>query len=80
MDFEREKMGVDLRQVVAGILTLTMFVMLGQMIKRDHLDSLQEKLPGEAQDAQFDNGNVVEKDGFVKLSKRRLRHLLNWKS
>ncbi|XWS20635.1 hypothetical protein CRYUN_Cryun31cG0119600 [Craigia yunnanensis] len=63
-------MGVDLRQVVAGILTLTMFVMLGQMIKRDHLDSLQEKLPGEAQDTQFDNGNVIKKDGLVKLSKR----------
>lgn len=36
-------MGVDLRQVVAGILTLTMFVMLGQMIKRDHFDSAQVK-------------------------------------
>ena len=34
-------MGVDLRQVVAGILTLTMFVMLGHMIKRDHFDSAQ---------------------------------------
>lgn len=33
-------MGVDLRQVVAGILTLTMFVMLGNMIKRDHFDSI----------------------------------------
>ncbi|XP_022724105.1 uncharacterized protein At1g04910-like [Durio zibethinus] len=63
-------MGVDLRQVVAGILTLTMFVMLGQMIKRDHFDSLQEKLPGEAQDAQFDSANVFEKDGLVQLSKR----------
>ncbi|XP_022720870.1 uncharacterized protein LOC111278536 [Durio zibethinus] len=63
-------MGVDLRQVVAGILTLIMFVMLGQMIKRDHFDSLQEKLPGEAQDTQFDSANVIEKDGLVKLSKR----------
>lgn len=34
-------MGVDLRQVVAGVLTLTMFVMLGNMIKTDHFDSLQ---------------------------------------
>ena len=34
-------MGVDLRQVVAGILTLTMFVMLGNMIKRDHFDSVE---------------------------------------
>ena len=34
-------MGVDLRQVVAGVLTLTMFVMLGNMIKRDHFDSVE---------------------------------------
>ena len=34
-------MGVDLRQVVAAILTLTMFVMLGNMIKRDHFDSAE---------------------------------------
>lgn len=33
---------MDLRQVVAGILTLTMFVMLGNMIKRDHFDSASE--------------------------------------
>lgn len=34
-------MGVDLRQVVAGILTITMFVMLGQMLHRDYFDALQ---------------------------------------
>ncbi|RDX60546.1 hypothetical protein CR513_61302 [Mucuna pruriens] len=48
-------MGMDLRQVVAGVLTLTMFVMLGNMIKRDHFDSLQEKLPGGSEDANFEN-------------------------
>ncbi|CAJ1954932.1 unnamed protein product [Sphenostylis stenocarpa] len=48
-------MGVDLRQVVAGVLTLTMFVMLGNMIKRDHFDSLQEKLPGGSEDSNFEN-------------------------
>ncbi|KAM7477681.1 hypothetical protein LguiA_025894 [Lonicera macranthoides] len=32
-------MAVDPRQIVAGILTVTMFVMLGNMIKRDHFDS-----------------------------------------
>ncbi|KAM7260369.1 hypothetical protein ACFE04_016110 [Oxalis oulophora] len=47
-------MGVDLRQVVAGILTMTMFVMLGHMIKRDHFDSDKGKLPGEEVDLQFD--------------------------
>nr|GMC77361.1 protein MANNAN SYNTHESIS-RELATED 2 isoform X1 [Ipomoea batatas] len=35
-------MAVDPRQIVAGVLTVTMFVMLGNMIKRDHFDSLQE--------------------------------------
>lgn len=30
--------GVDPRQVLAGILTVTMFVMLANMIKRDHFD------------------------------------------
>ncbi|KAL0341762.1 UNVERIFIED_CONTAM: protein MANNAN SYNTHESIS-RELATED 1 [Sesamum calycinum] len=32
-------MAVDPRHVLAGILTLTMFLMLGDMIKRDHFDS-----------------------------------------
>lgn len=32
-------MAVDPRQVLAGVLTVTMFVMLGDMIKRDHFDS-----------------------------------------
>lgn len=33
-------MGFDLKQVVAAVLTVTMFVMLGNMIKRDHFDSV----------------------------------------
>ncbi|XP_060206084.1 protein MANNAN SYNTHESIS-RELATED 1 isoform X2 [Lycium barbarum] len=33
-------MAVDPRQVLAGVLTITMFVMLGDMIKRDHFDAL----------------------------------------
>lgn len=32
-------MGIDPRQIVAGVLTVTMFVMLGNMIKRDHFDA-----------------------------------------
>ena len=35
------EMGVDLRQIVAGILTVTMFVMLAHMIKRDHFDYVE---------------------------------------
>ncbi|KAF2302927.1 hypothetical protein GH714_011129 [Hevea brasiliensis] len=62
-------MGVDLRQVVAGILTLTMFVMLGNMIKRDRFDSVvEEKLPGGAVDAEFDSGKVTEQ-GLVTFAK-----------
>ncbi|KAE9604711.1 putative GDP-fucose protein O-fucosyltransferase [Lupinus albus] len=30
---------MDLRQALAGILTLSMFIMLGNMIKKDHFDS-----------------------------------------
>ncbi|KAI8529767.1 hypothetical protein RHMOL_Rhmol12G0250900 [Rhododendron molle] len=35
-------MAVDPRQVLAGFLTVTMFVMLGNMIKRDHFDTTVE--------------------------------------
>ncbi|KAJ1429226.1 GDP-fucose protein O-fucosyltransferase [Sesbania bispinosa] len=48
-------MGVDLRQVVAGILTVTMFVMLIHMIKRDHFDSVDDKLPGTTEDVNYEN-------------------------
>ncbi|KAI5575644.1 hypothetical protein BDE02_10G225400 [Populus trichocarpa] len=61
-------MGVDLRQVVAGVLTLTMFVMLGNMIKRDHFDSVEGKFPG-ARDVEFD-GEKVSEQGLVTFSKK----------
>ncbi|KAL3644140.1 hypothetical protein CASFOL_012072 [Castilleja foliolosa] len=38
-------MAVDLRQVMAAFLTFSMFVMLGNMIKKDHIDPLFEPLP-----------------------------------
>lgn len=31
-------MAVDLRQVMGGILTFSMFIMLGNMVKKDHID------------------------------------------
>ncbi|KAM6561881.1 hypothetical protein CsatB_021879 [Cannabis sativa] len=53
-------MGVDLRQVVAGILTLTMFVMLGNMIKRDHFDSaVGETFPGDRH-VNLDNAKIAK--------------------
>lgn len=38
-------MAFDARQVVAAFLTLSMFAMLGNMIKNDHFDSYEMKLP-----------------------------------
>ncbi|PKA51376.1 Uncharacterized protein AXF42_Ash002741 [Apostasia shenzhenica] len=38
-------MAVDPRHILAGFLTISMFAMLGNMIKRDHFDSLQMTLP-----------------------------------
>ncbi|XP_010545614.1 PREDICTED: uncharacterized protein LOC104817925 [Tarenaya hassleriana] len=59
-------MGVDLRQVVAGILTITMFVMLGQMIHRDYFDPSQEKFPGEGHDIEFEGSKVAVQEGLVR--------------
>ncbi|GFY80518.1 O-fucosyltransferase family protein [Actinidia rufa] len=36
-------MAMDMRQIVAALLTVSMFVMLGNMVKRDHFDSLEYK-------------------------------------
>ncbi|ONK69016.1 uncharacterized protein A4U43_C05F18410 [Asparagus officinalis] len=38
-------MTFDPRQVVAAFLTLSMFAMLGNMIKQDHFDSYKVRLP-----------------------------------
>ncbi|KAJ4896653.1 O-fucosyltransferase family protein [Raphanus sativus] len=59
-------MGVDLRQVVAGILTITMFVMLGQMLHRDYFDAVQEKVEGDAHDIEFHGSKVALEDGLVR--------------
>lgn len=50
---------VDPRQIVAGILTLSMFLMLFNMIKRDHFDSIEIELPGTT-DVSFDDANGIE--------------------
>ncbi|CAL9102803.1 unnamed protein product [Musa textilis] len=46
-------MAVDPRQVVAGFLTIAMFAMLGNMIKRDHFDSVEASVQ-ETSVVQFD--------------------------
>lgn len=62
-------MGVDLRQVIAGILTLTMFVMLGDMIKRDYIDTVDDKFAGGSGDVEFDGDQVTER-GLVSFSRK----------
>ena len=37
---EKPSTAMDLRQVVAAILTMSMFLMFGNMIKKDHIDPL----------------------------------------
>lgn len=63
-------MAVDPRHVLAGFLTLTMFVMLGHMIKRDHFDSIQEKNP-DAQDARFDDAKVSQQSHVTVLKVKK---------
>uniref|UniRef100_A0A7N0U0D0 O-fucosyltransferase family protein n=1 Tax=Kalanchoe fedtschenkoi TaxID=63787 RepID=A0A7N0U0D0_KALFE len=53
-------MGFDCRQVVAGFLTITMFVMLGNMIKRDHFDSVHVRL-SETSDGFTDTSKSLDK-------------------
>ncbi|CAM8903969.1 unnamed protein product [Rhodiola kirilowii] len=53
-------MGFDCRQVVAGFLTITMFVMLGHMIKRDHFDSVHVRL-SETSDGFTESSTSLDK-------------------
>ncbi|KAI8544813.1 hypothetical protein RHMOL_Rhmol08G0324100 [Rhododendron molle] len=53
-------MAVDPRQVLAGFLTVTMFVMLGCMVKRDHFDSLEANHSGAPSDYDFDNVKTTQ--------------------
>ncbi|KAL6568664.1 hypothetical protein OROHE_004348 [Orobanche hederae] len=53
-------MAVDPRQVLAGVLTLMMFVMLGNMIKRDHFDDAHPIVHGT---------NKASKNGLVSVAK-----------
>lgn len=48
-----EEMAVDPRQLVAGVLTITMFVMLGNMIKRDHFDPAPVSIHGTSKTSEL---------------------------
>ncbi|KAK3023927.1 hypothetical protein RJ639_043597 [Escallonia herrerae] len=61
-------MAVDLRQVMAAFLTVSMFMMLGNMIKRDHFDSALAKAPPTTS-LQFD---------VMKISKQSRVQLSSW--
>jgi hypothetical protein len=60
-------MAVDPRQVAAGFLTLSMFVMLGNMIKHDHFSSTEV---GSAKISHFPLFSTVL--SFTRFSGRRL--------
>ncbi|KAJ3696494.1 hypothetical protein LUZ61_000199 [Rhynchospora tenuis] len=53
-------MAVDPRQLVAGFLTISMFVMVGNMIKRDHFDTIEVSLSDSSR-VQVDVIKVEEK-------------------
>ncbi|KAL8223581.1 hypothetical protein R6Q57_019056 [Mikania cordata] len=53
-------MGIDPRQIVAGVLTVTMFVMLGDMIKRQHFDSPISHVNHAGSTENFDDNNDLE--------------------
>lgn len=54
-------MAMDARQVIAAILTLSMFAMLGNMIKKDHFDTFQMKFPATSH-VQYDTIKIAEKN------------------
>ncbi|XP_073276141.1 protein MANNAN SYNTHESIS-RELATED 1-like isoform X1 [Primulina huaijiensis] len=58
---------IDLRQVMAAILTFSMFIMLGNMIKRDHIDPLFYLLKETVQPRASDNKFIVSKATDVRL-------------
>ncbi|CAN4085072.1 unnamed protein product [Withania somnifera] len=65
-------MAVDPRQVLAAVLTITMFVMLGDMIKRDHFDSLpvdsEASIHGTRKQSLVSNGGGPWKETGESLS------------
>lgn len=61
LEKEKEKMAMDARQVIAAILTLSMFAMLGNMIKKDHFDTFQMKFPATSH-VQYDTIKIAEKN------------------
>ncbi|KAK3130452.1 hypothetical protein QOZ80_6BG0493630 [Eleusine coracana subsp. coracana] len=68
-------MAVDPRQVVAGFLTLSMFVMLGNMIKHDHFSSGTE-LSMEATGVEFNSVKVVDNVEMTDAERVGVDHLM----
>ncbi|KAL6655301.1 hypothetical protein ACP70R_006127 [Stipagrostis hirtigluma subsp. patula] len=69
-------MAVDPRQVVAGFLTLSMFVMLGNMIKHDHFSSGTE-LSLEATGVEFSGVKVVDNAEITDADRVGVEHLMD---
>ncbi|VAI19254.1 unnamed protein product [Triticum turgidum subsp. durum] len=57
---------VDPRQVLAGFLTLSMFVMLGNMIKHDHFTSVSEVLAVDATGVELNAMKIADNTEITK--------------
>lgn len=57
-------MGVDIRQIAGAILTLSMFVMLGNMIKKDHFSDTTATL-----EVNYSNSSTPSEDAVYDTSK-----------
>ncbi|WOL13845.1 hypothetical protein Cni_G22625 [Canna indica] len=64
----RRTMAVDVKHIVSGVLTISMFVMLGNMIKRENFDSVEVRL----QDASEVQINVLR-------AEEKSAPLMHWK-
>ncbi|XP_031481094.1 protein MANNAN SYNTHESIS-RELATED 1-like [Nymphaea colorata] len=70
-------MAVDPRQILAGFLTLTMFFMLVNMIKRDHFDTIEIKQSQTITISEKPSTNNIETESRIGLWKENdppLRH------
>lgn len=60
---------MDPKQVLGGFLTLTMFAMLGNMIKKDHFDSYYEERVGFSEVSTVHDAMKVTEQSLVSLPK-----------
>ncbi|KAL5205703.1 hypothetical protein ABZP36_033912 [Zizania latifolia] len=62
-------MAVDPRQLVAGFLTLSMFVMLGNMVKHDHFTPAGEELSLDATGVELNEMKVADSTEMTEINR-----------